>query len=541
MPKFLKDNTIILLDSGIESYLLALYGMAMPSLRLLRKPEFKYAPIVGLYGTAAELLVKACLVQAKGVSAMYRDGNISTGVYRFGSDVIEDLRHYIRDEDSCVSYIWGNMESHTDQRDQLLHCLGKFKLFQELRANGLHAGRGCSRDITVAMAAGIYEFIQLLSQSKKLKPYLRNIPAPEASIRDREAIIEDLSRRLRTAKDDSTKVGLLRGMYLVLPYVPEIKPDWVDAFDRIAVAPPTEGDLSYLAKTLSDAHSIYLLKNRGGKDGIPVRIEPQNPDSLPVAIQNIKRTLSTIPDKFNNDILSANTRIAENRLDLPLDEFLIDLYALGVEGAGILTSENNLLTAQQTWPFVAAAYSTNGTPRPCWFIIRYCDEIDQLIAYMKKAEKCGNGYLKRRMPVLLAALQAYKENEVVSFNGVKDTAFKDLLAFKAKTNAMSEEQKKPFSPTFLRKYPPSDQMNIIIHDFVAELKNAGDCLSAALELKSLTDSDRKLALALLPLCYEDNDKSGLISVLRTNHLKNYVSTARKMMFAADFIQNGPNF
>lgn len=223
-------------------------------------------------------------------------------------------------------------------------------------------------------------------KAKKLRPYLKNVPAPEATIRDREAIIEDLSRRLRSTKDDSTKVGLLRGMYLVLPYVPEMKPDWVDAFDRIVASPPTEGDLSYLAKTLSDAHSIYLLKNRGGKEGVPVRVDPKDPDALPVAIQNIKRTLSATPDKFNNDILTANTRLDESRLDLPIDDFLVDLYALGLEDAGVLTTGTQKLTAQQVWPFVAAAYSTNGTPRPCWFIIKHCDEIDQLIAFLKRAE-----------------------------------------------------------------------------------------------------------------------------------------------------------
>ena len=186
-----------------------------------------------------------------------------------------------------------------------LHYLGKFKLHQELRANGLHTGIGCSRDIAIAIETDLFNFIQLLSQSKKLKPYLKNIPAPEATIRDREAIIDDLTRRLHCAKDDTTKVSLLRGMYIVLPYIPEMKPDWIEAFEKIAVSPPSEGDLAYLAQTMSDAHSIYLLKNRSGKDGVPVRVEPGNPDALPIAIQNIKRTLNTTPDKFNNDILTA--------------------------------------------------------------------------------------------------------------------------------------------------------------------------------------------------------------------------------------------
>ena len=541
MPKFLKDSAIVLLDGGIEAYLMALYGMAMPSLRVLRKIETKYAPIVGLYGAAAELLVKGCLVQAKGLNAMYRDGDISAGVYRFGSEVIEDLRRYIRDEDRCVAYVWGNAENHDEQKNQLLNCLGKFKLLQELRANGLHAGLGCSRDIAIAAATDVHTFIQLLSQSKKLRPYLKNIPAPEATIRDREAIIEDLSRRLRTTKDDSVKVGLLRGMYLVLPYVPEMKPDWVEAFDRIAVSPPTEGDLSYLAKTLSDAHSIYLLKNRGGKEGIPVRVEPKNPTALPIAIQNIKRTLNTIPDKFNNDILSANTRLEESRLDLPLDEFLVDLYALGLEDAGVLTAETQKLTAQQVWPFVAAAYSTNGTPRPCWFIIRHCDEIEKLIAFLKKAEKCGKGYFRNRSQELLGALEAYKNGVPMTPETKKGSVFKDIPSQKMKFDGMTEEQKMPFTPAFLQKYPLSERANDIVFAFISKAKNAGEALSELLESNILDDNDRKAAQVLLSLCFDAKNKNGLVSVLRTQHknMKGYVSTARKMMFFADFIENGP--
>ncbi len=451
------------------------------------------------------------------------------------------MRCSIRDEDDRISYIWGNPDEHADQKAKLLHCLGKFKLHQELRANGLHAGRGCSRDIAVALATDIFDFIQLLSQSKKLKPYLKNVPAPEATVRDREAIIEDLTRRLHSANDYKTKVDLLRGMYIVLPYVPEIKPDWIDAFDKVSVLPPAEKDLSYLAQTLSDAHTIYLLKNRGGKEGIPVRIESDNPEALPIAIQNIKRTLKTTPDKFNNDILTANTRLDEERLDLPLDEFLVDLYALGLDGAGVLTTAYQKLTAQQAWPFVAAAYSTNGTPRPCWFIIRQCDEIDQLIAYMKRAETCGNGFLKRRMPDLIAALQAYQKHATVCLSNAKDSAFKDLTINKSKIENMSEEQKKPFTPAFLKKYLPSENVGAIIQDFIAGSKNAGNSLSAIMELDTLNESDRKAALMLLPLCFDGHNKNGLVSILRTNHLNGYTSTARKMMFVADFIENGPDF
>lgn len=539
MPKFLKDHTIVLLEGGIEAYLLALFGMSVPSQRVQRKKDIKYAPVMGLFGTATELLAKACLVQANGISEMYKDGDVESGVYRYGSDVIESLRRHIRDEDACISYIWGDAENHSTQKEQLLHCLGKFKLLQELRANGLHAGRGSSRDITISAATDIYGFVELLSLSKRLRPYLRNVPAPEPTVRDREAIIEDLTRRYRTSKDKKDKVAYLQGMYLVLPYIPELKPDWIEAFDRIAVAPPTENDLSYLVKTLSDAHSIYLLKNRGGKNGLPVRVEPDDPEAIPIAIQNIKRTLSTTPDKFNNDILTANSRLEEGRLDLPPDEFVVDLYALGLEEAMVLTDENKKLTAQQTWPFVAAAYSTNGSPRPCWFIVRACDDIDQLIAYMKRAGKYGNGYLKRRLPDVLSSLQAVKDNTTIHFSSSKDSIFNEIEPYRDRCSSMSEIKKHPFSPEFLRKYPIDDNMKTIIHEFVSGNKNAGSALASIMERDSLTDDDRKYALALLPLCFESSSSNGLVSVLRTEHMKGYVSTARKMMFFADFLKNGP--
>ena len=540
MPKFLKNSTIVLLDAGVESYILALYGMAMPSLRPIKKAETKNAPVCGLLGAAAELLVKACLVQAKGKAAMYQNGDISSGVYKFGSEVIEELRRCVRDEDACISYIWNSSEDHKTQKEQLLYCIGKFKLLQAERASGLHAGIGSSRDITVATATDIYEFIQLLSESKKLKPYLKNVPAPEATIRDREVIIEDLSRRYRAAKDDLTKTTLLRNMYLVLPYIPELKPDWIDAFDRIAESPPTEDDLSYLAKTLSDAHSIYLLKNRGGKDGFPVRIEPNNPAALPIAIQNIKRELNSTPDKFNNDVLSANTRLAEKRLDLPLGEFLVDLYALGLKEAGVIADDDQYLTARQTWPFVAAAYSVGGSPRPCWFIIRKCNEIDQLIAFLQKAGSCGNGYLKRRLPELIEALYAYKNGTPSSIGTQKKSDFKELRTFSETRGNIPEEKKMPFTPAFLRKNIVSDAMNAIVCNFVSGQQNAGNCLSKALELETLCPGDRKAALALLHLCNGSSDKHGLISVLRTEHLNGYVSTARKLMFMIDFTENGPS-
>lgn len=539
MPKFLKDNAIVLLNGGIESYLLALYGLSIPLIRVQHKQETKYAPVIGLFGASTELLVKACLVQAKGLTAMYRDGDISSGVYRYGSEVIEELRKEVRDSTAFVSYLWENVSNPADHQRMLLHYLDKFKLFQDLRAAGLHAGIGCSRDITVSVANDIYCFISLLAQGKKLKAYLKSIPSPDVPVRDRELIIEDLRRRMNSTKDISVKVGHLRNMYLVLPYIPDIAPEWINSFDKIAVSPPTIDDVSYLTKTLSDAHSVYLLKNRGGKDGIPVKIEPNNPDALPIAIQNIKRVLNTIPDKFNNDIITANTRLDEKRLDLPIDDFLIDLYSLGLDNAQVLIAPNKKLTAQQVWPFVASAYSTAGTPRPCWFFVKACDEISQLIAFLERAEPVANGYFRRRVNTVIKSLKSLQNGTSVNFNRESDYIFKEIAPYKQRTDRQREEQHNPFNPSFLKKYPLGADVSKVVQEYITGKQCAGNTLSAILNLDTLIENEKKAAIALIPLCIGENNKNGLISILHSPHLSGYVSQARKMMFFADFIESGP--
>ena len=179
MPKFMKDAAIAILDGAVETYILALYGKSIPAIRASRKPETKYAPIIGLLGACAELLVKACLVQAKGIAAMYKDGNVNSGVYLYASDVLNDLKKEIKHNSPCVSFLWKDPNDNEEMRNQLINYLNKFILLQKSRADGLHAGIGCSNDVCAALFNDVYNFITALSQGKRLKAYLKNIPAPE--------------------------------------------------------------------------------------------------------------------------------------------------------------------------------------------------------------------------------------------------------------------------------------------------------------------------------------------------------------------------
>lgn len=540
MPRFIKECAISLIDGSIEAYYLALYGITLPSINVRRKPETKYAPVIGLLGSSIELLVKACIVQAKGVEAMYADKDIAKGVFRFGTEVIEEFRVGVRDANASFNYIWKNPNDIAITQKRLLSYVDKFRLLQDLRAKGLHAGIGCSRDVAVSIATDVYEFYMLLAESKKLKAYLKNVSKPEATIRDREAIIEDLSRRMVVAKEKTEKMDCLRNMYLVLPYIPETAPDWVDKFEQAYRVPPHADDISYLVRSLTEAHSIYLLKNRGGKTGVPVRIESDNPTAIPIAIQNIKRVLGNIPDEFNNDVLTANTRLEKQRLSLPIDDFILDLYALGIEESRIITPDNQKLTAQQVWPFVVASYSTAGSPRPCWFLIKACDELDNLAAYLNRVIVIGNGYYRRRAETVIKSIIALKNNDKVTLSLEKDSLFGEIKAYHSNQIAFLQRKYQPFTPAFIRSNPTSDTVSSIVGDYISNSISTGTALERILLQKSLTSNDLKVAKIMMDLCRDGQNRNGLLAVLRTNHLTNYKSQARKMMFFIDFIDYGPN-
>lgn len=115
MPKFLKDKAVSLLDGGIETYLLGLYGLTLPTVKNRRAQETKYAPVMGLFGAAAELLVKACLVQAHGISAMYKKGDATQEVFKFGSECIEELKSDINIDSSKVAFLYDKADKQTQK------------------------------------------------------------------------------------------------------------------------------------------------------------------------------------------------------------------------------------------------------------------------------------------------------------------------------------------------------------------------------------------------------------------------------------------
>lgn len=529
----MKNKAIELLDGGLETYLLALYGLTLPNMHIRKCQKSKYAPIMGLFGASVELIIKSCLVQGKGLEVMYKNNDLKSGVYKFGTDVLKEFKTSIKNKSKEITFIWKNPDDYEKQQTKLIFYLNKFRLLQDLRAQGLHAGIGCSRDIAVSTGKDVYDFIMLLAQGKRLKAYIKNIPAPEDTIKDREALIEDLSRRLNMKRNVNEKIGYLRNMYLVLPYIPEIPPDWIDQFENLSITPPKVDDVNYLAQTLFDAHNIYFLKNRGGKEGISVKYDPDNPGAIPIGVQYLKRELSTIPEVFHESILTANSWLKKNRIGgLPIEDFLVDLFIVGLKKAGVLL-DNVKLTAQQVWPFVVSAYSTQGTPRPCMEFLRNCDELLKLKSFLVKAKKIGNGYFKRRSDSIIQLIEAIESHETVSFEEAKDRIFKEIKPFKKQADQHIINN--PFTLQYIRKNTFSSETREILEKYIHKSLSAGTALEEILKQEEINDGDRKAIAQFIKLCVSYDDRSGLVAVLRNEKLKGYVSQVRKRMFLIDFV------
>ena len=106
MPKFMKDKAIGLLDSGLETYLLALYGLTLPSMRVRKRQDSKYAPVMGLFGASTELIIKACLVQEKSIDAMYKNNDAKSGIYKIGTEVLKEFKEDVKNESRKSAVKW---------------------------------------------------------------------------------------------------------------------------------------------------------------------------------------------------------------------------------------------------------------------------------------------------------------------------------------------------------------------------------------------------------------------------------------------------
>ena len=161
---------------------------------------------------------------------------------------------------------------------------------------------------------------------------------------------------------------MLASIYVVLPDVPEEEPDWLEAFDRASVS-STERDIAYLTDVLEQAIPVSLRRTSRSGRATPVTIRPEDPDTLPISPQHLRRQFNSIADQWGADIANANGRLEAGIIDLPPTEAVLEVFAIGLERAGVLLDGYNL-QPHESWPFRAASASFSGRPGPYWFLLR---------------------------------------------------------------------------------------------------------------------------------------------------------------------------
>ena len=134
-----------------------------------------------------------------------------------------------------------------------------------------------------------------------------------------------------------------------------------------------------------------------GASGIATKIDPDNPNAVPIYIAGMKKKVENTSDSWNAYVGTANAEIDHGVLSLPPIAAVYGFSAIGVDGIGLPAEEtSDGLPAHVLWPFIASALNYNGTKGPCFFLARSlgADAAGQLTALLKKAATKSNTLVK---------------------------------------------------------------------------------------------------------------------------------------------------
>lgn len=214
------------------------------------------------------------------------------------------------------------MRNPADHISKILELSSKFKLLTKSRAGGLHAGKGPSRDVCIACVNNVIDFINLLGQSSRIKPYTESVPRTIDMPKSYDLIIDDLVRKLNQSSSNEDKAIAISSIYLVVPELPEEEPEWIQAFERLMVI-PKETDISFLLDTLQASRYASLIKVAKSSDAIPVVVQKGNYAALPIEPQYLKKSFSDIRDRWYADRGTANGRLDQKQFDPPSNRICI--------------------------------------------------------------------------------------------------------------------------------------------------------------------------------------------------------------------------
>lgn len=534
MPMYLKRDTIRLLESSVNSISMAVTSLGLPQRYEFREPASENAIAIGLTGVSVELAMSSIIVQAQSEQALC----LPSGFYKTGTHIVDDFRTLISSQVPKMIFMTQGIKNPTEHIAKIIGLSSKFKLFTKFRAGGLHAGKGPSRDVCIACVNDVINFIKLLGESSRIKPYTETVPHIIEMPKSYELIIDDLVGKLNKSVSDIDKANALASVYLVIPELPKEEPEWLNAFDRIMITPKSN-DISFLINTLKDSKYASLVKVANSSIAIPVTVQKGNPAALPIEPQYLKKSFSDIRDRWYADRGTANGRLDQRQFDPPPIESVYEIFAFQFHVLQITNSEDELLTAADTWPLVAASLAYPGTLGPYWYFVRKTSDLGQMENYLNKAVKYGGQTLRTGVQEFKPSFDAIRKGKPLS----KTEKYVSILLNEYEQAGNKRESLLKLS----NKYEKKDKA--LCPDAKADLKQVIDeekpigkmlIRLAENEYVFLNEGSRVYwARTLCEAASEIEDIQGLLAILKAPELSAAYTAARKAFRIIDFINYGP--
>ncbi|MBV6807974.1 hypothetical protein [Xanthomonas euvesicatoria] len=529
MPALLRNDAIRLFEAAQEALHIAISSLGTSKRKEFRQSGAHYAIETGLIGTAAEQVMAACIVQAHGPSAIAWP----SGQYKTAGAVLEEFIELLTQATAVTGFLTDGVPDPVAHRTSLIQSIRSFRLLIATRAGGLHAGRGLLHEAVVEQANQVSEVLMLLARSRRIEPYVANVPRCTWYSRDRMVMIEDLVARLRAAHNDP---GALASVYMVLPDLPANAPEWLEAFDRVVVA-PKQRDIRFLLDVADQALPAALRRANAAQGAIAVRVAPNDPGALPIAPQFLRRAFNEIAELWDADVATANGRLEHGALDLPPQDSVLDALAVGLGQSGILR-DGEKLSAHQSWPAVMSSLVLKGTPGPYWFLVRSCNDLGQLAALLQRAGdiRALPAMAKRAYDECLRGIDLIRNNHAVPVN---DDLLGDLLS-----SATRRIETAGLRVQFKAALGTVRELPAELSPMLEQVADGGEPASTLISSLVNMDVDvtcRRYWLRILAEKANDpDDIPSLVAILRQPEIAGVSTTARQAIRRIDFAMSGPS-
>lgn len=534
MPMYLKRDTIRLLEASVESISMAVAALGLPKRYELREPASENAIAIGLAGVSVELAMSAIIVQAKGEQAL----RLPSGYYKTGTHIVDDFKALITSQIPKMVFLTQSIKNPAEHISTILELSSKFKLLTKSRAGGLHAGKGPSRDVCIACVNDVINFINLLGQSSRIKPYTESVPHIMEMPKSYDLIVDDLVRKLNQSTSDDDRATAIASIYLVIPELPTEEPEWIQAFDRLMVTPKSN-DITFLLDTLQNSKYASLIKVAKSSDAIPVVVQKGNPSALPIEPQYLKKSFSDIRDRWYADRGTANGRLDQKQFDPPPIESVYEIFAFQFHVLQITDNEEAQLTAADTWPLIAASLNYAGTLGPYWYFVRKTSDWGQLESYMNRAVKVGGKTLRSGFREFKTGFDSLKNGKPLS----KSEKYVDELLEDYEQSCAKRDVLLNLGNKYIGK--EKELCEEAYSDLVQvsnEEKSVGKMLIKIAENQYTfkNEGSRKYwARVLCEAASEIEDVPGLLAITKSTELAVAHTAARKAFRTIDFVNYGP--